>query len=543
MKDLLLVIAFFTSLLTYSQVEFTRADTLRGSITPERAWWNVTYYDLDVKVNPSEKSISGSNVITYEVLESFQVMQIDLQSPMKIDNIIQDGENISFTSDGNAHFLELKKPQIRNEKNKIEIHFSGKPRIAKRPPWDGGFTWTKDNRGKDWVANANQGIGSSVWWPLKDHPSEEPDDGMTIAVTAPNHLMDVSNGQLKKVTDNNDNTKTWVWEVVNPINAYGVNVSIGDYVHFGETYQGEAGPLKMDYYVLPDYEKEARKQFKQAPMMIEAFEYWYGPYPFYEDGYKLIHVPYLGMEHQSSVTYGNGFVNGYLGNDLSESGWGLKFDFILIHESAHEWFANSITNHDVADMWIHEGFTCYSETLYLDYHFGKKASSEYVIGLRNKIVNDRPIIGTYGVNSPGSIDIYYKGANILHTIRQMIDNDRKWRKILRGLNKTFRHQIVTSKQIENYICKHSSLGLSKFWEQYLRTTMIPKIEYEIEGNRVHYRYVDIVDGFDMEVIAYINGKKTWLSPTDQWQTKKISKPIDAFEIKKDFYVIAEAVSK
>ena len=543
MKDLLLVIAFFTSLLTYSQVEFTRADTLRGSIMPERAWWNVTYYDLDVKVNPSEKSISGSNVITYEVLESFQVMQIDLQSPMKIDNIIQDGENISFTSDGNAHFLELKKPQIRNEKNKIEIHFSGKPRIAKRPPWDGGFTWTKDNRGKDWVANANQGIGSSVWWPLKDHPSEEPDDGMTIAVTAPHDLMDVSNGQLKEVTENNDNTKTWVWEVVNPINAYGVNVSIGDYVHFGETYQGEAGPLKMDYYVLPDYEKEARKQFKQAPMMIEAFEYWYGPYPFYEDGYKLIHVPYLGMEHQSSVTYGNGFVNGYLGNDLSESGWGLKFDFILIHESAHEWFANSITNHDVADMWIHEGFTCYSETLYLDYHFGKKASSEYVIGLRNKIVNDRPIIGTYGVNSPGSIDIYYKGANILHTIRQMIDNDRKWQKILRGLNKTFRHQIVTSKQIENYICKHSSLGLSKFWEQYLRTTMIPKIEYKIDGKRVHYRYVDIVDGFDMEVIAYINGKKTWLSPTDQWQTKKTSKPIDAFEIKKDFYVIAEAVSK
>lgn len=543
MKDLLLVIAFFTSLLTYSQVEFTRADTLRGSITPERAWWNVTYYDLDVKVNPSEKSISGSNVITYEVLESFQVMQIDLQPPMKIDNIVQDGESISFTTDGNAHFLELKKPQIRNEKNKIEIHFSGKPRIAKRPPWDGGFTWTKDSRGKDWVANANQGIGSSVWWPLKDHPSEEPDDGMTIAVTAPNHLMDVSNGQLKEVTENNDNTKTWVWEVVNPINAYGVNVSIGDYVHFGETYQGEAGPLKMDYYVLPDYEKEARKQFKQAPMMIEAFEYWYGPYPFYEDGYKLIHVPYLGMEHQSSVTYGNGFVNGYLGNDLSESGWGLKFDFILIHESAHEWFANSITNHDVADMWIHEGFTCYSETLYLDYHFGKKASSEYVIGLRNKIVNDRPIIGTYGVNSPGSIDIYYKGANILHTIRQMIDNDRKWRKILRGLNKTFRHQIVTSKQIENYICKHSSLGLSKFWEQYLRTTMIPKIEYKIDGKRVHYRYVDIVDGFDMEVIAYINGKKTWLSPTDQWQTKKTSKPINSFEIKKDFYVIAEAVSK
>jgi len=350
MKNFLFAIAVFTSLLTHSQEPFTRADTLRGSITPERAWWNVTYYDLDVTVNPAEKSISGSNVITYEVLEPFQVMQIDLQPPMKIDNVLQDGERISFTSEGNAHFLQLKKPQVRHTKNKIEIHFSGKPRIAKRPPWDGGFTWVKDQRGNDWVANANQGIGSSVWWPLKDHPSEEPDDGMTIAVSAPEDLMDVSNGQLKKVIENNDHTKTWVWEVVNPINAYGVNVSIGNYVHFGETYQGENGPLKMDYYVLPDDEEDARKQFKQAPMMIEAFEYWYGPYPFYEDGYKLVQVPYLGMEHQSSVTYGNGFVNGYLGNDLSGSGWGLKFDFILIHESAHEWFANSITNHDVADI-------------------------------------------------------------------------------------------------------------------------------------------------------------------------------------------------
>lgn len=542
MKNTLLLLSFFiVSTLGLAQERFTRADTLRGSITPERAWWNVLHYDLDVKVDPETQSISGKNTIEYEVLEAYQRMQIDLQKPMKIDKVVQDGQIIEFTSEGDAHFLELKKTQNPETKNKIEIHFSGKPIIAKRPPWDGGLTWTKDSQGNPWIANSNQGIGASVWWPLKDHPTEEPDNGMRIAVTTPPNLMDISNGQLKKVIENSDGTKTWVWEVANPINAYGVNISVGNYVHFGEIYEGENGPLQMDYYVLPQYREEAEKQFKQAPMMIEAFEHWYGPYPFYEDGYKLVHVPYLGMEHQSSVTYGNGFINGYLGSDLSDSGWGLKFDFILIHESAHEWFANSITNHDVADMWVHEGFTCYSENLYLDYHFGKKASSEYVIGLRKKIFNDRPMIGIYGVNKGGSSDIYYKGANILHTIRAMLDNDKKWRKILRGINETYRHQIVTSEQIERYICKHSSLGLGKFWDQYLRTTMIPKLEYKIDGKRIHYRFVDIVEGFDMPLVLEINGKEKWVIPNSEWKSTKISKPIATFKVKEDFYVYSEEI--
>ena len=541
MKNLLLLFFITISLCSFSQENFTRADTLKGSITPERAWWNVTYYDLKVAVYPSEKTISGSNTISYKVLESKQVMQIDLQSPMSIDSIIQDGQDISFSSDGNAHFLKLQKEQQKGKENKVTIYFSGKPRVAKRPPWDGGFTWTKDSNGQDFIANSNQGIGASIWWPLKDHPSEEPDNGMTISLTAPKDLMDVSNGKLKEVIEN-DSTKTWVWEVVNPINAYGVNISIGDYVHFGEKYKGENGLLDMDYYVLQENEEKARKQFKQAPMMMEAFEYWYGPYPFYEDGYKLVEAPYLGMEHQSSVTYGNGFENGYLGSDLSGSGWGLKFDFILIHESAHEWFANNITNHDVADMWIHEGFTCNSENLFLDYFYGKKASSEYVIGLRNKILNDSPMIGTYNVDSRGSNDIYYKGANILHTLRQVIDNDKKWRKILRGLNKDFYHQIVTSKQVEDYIATKSGRDLSAFWNQYLRTTKIPKVEYQVEGKELKYRYVNIIKDFDMPVITLINGKETWIKPTDHWKTKKVSKSIESVEIKTDFYVNSENLS-
>ncbi|SDW56474.1 M1 family metallopeptidase [Aequorivita viscosa] len=518
--------------------EFTRADTLRGSITPERAWWDVTHYDLKVTVNPSEKTIEGSNTITYKVTKPHNIMQIDLQAPMRIDKAIQNGQDISFTSEGNAHFLELQQPQELGEEQNITLFFSGKPKVARRPPWDGGFTWTTDNNGKDFIATSNQGIGASVWWPLKDHPADEPDNGVTVSVTTPKNLMNVGNGRLLKVIEN-ENSKTWVWNVLNPINTYGVNMNIGDYMHWKETFKGEKGPLNIDYYVLRENEAKGKKQFKQVPMMIEAFEHWFGPYPFYEDGFKIVEAPYLGMEHQSSVTYGNGFKNGYLGRDLSGSGWGMKFDFIIIHESGHEWFANNITNKDVADMWIHEGFTCYSENLYVDYYFGKKASSEYVIGLRKNILNDRPIIGDYNVNSRGSNDIYYKGANVLHTVRQLIENDKKWRKILRGLNKTFYHQTVTTKQVEEYISKESKIDLTEFWNQYLRTTDIPKVEYEVNGKELKFRYVNIVENFDMPVIAIINGKEKWIYPTATWKTLETPKPIETFEIKKDFYVDSE----
>lgn len=537
MKNYLYLLIILFNFSTVAQ-EFTRADTLRGSITPERAWWDVTHYDLKVTVNPSEESITGSNTISYKVLKPNSTMQIDLQPPMTIEKVIQNGQEISYTDDGNAHFLKLRQPQVKGKEYQLTIFFSGKPRVAKRPPWDGGFTWAKDSNGKDFIANSNQGIGASIWWPLKDHPSDEPDRGVTMEVTTPKDLMDVSNGRLKKVIEN-ENTKTWFWEVVNPINTYGVNINIGDYVHWGEIYNGEKGPLDIGYYVLRENEAKGKKQFKQVPKMIEAFEYWFGPYPFYEDGYKLVEVPYLGMEHQSSITYGNGFENGYLGRDLSGSGWGLKFDFIIIHESAHEWFANNITNKDVADMWIHEGFTCYAENLYLDYYFGKKASSEYVIGLRKNILNDSPIIGQYNVDSRGSSDIYYKGANILHTIRQLIDNDKKWRNILRGLNKTFYHQTVTTKQVEDFISEESGIDLSVFWDQYLRTTKIPEIEYEVVGNNVKYRYVNILKNFEMPVISVINGKEKWIHPTATWKTLEFSKPIKTFEIKRDFYVNSE----
>nr|WP_320023682.1 M1 family metallopeptidase [uncultured Draconibacterium sp.] len=353
------------------KTNFTHQDSLRGSITPERVWWDLTYYHLNVKVDPADSTISGSNLIQYKVLESNQLMQIDLQPPMTISRISQNGKSLDYTKDGNAWFVTLEKMQKTNDVNELLVEYSGKPKISKRPPWDGGLSWRKDENGNDWIVNTNQGDGASLWWPCKDHPYDEP-DSMLISVTFPDHLMDVSNGRLRGVEQNADGTKTAHWFVSNPINNYGVNINIGNYAHWHEVFKGENGDLDCNYWVLKQNLEKAKEHFKQAPMMLEAFEHWFGPYPFYKDGYKLVEVPYPGMEHQSSVTYGNGYRNGYGGRDISYSGWGFKFDFIIIHESGHEWFANSITNWDEADMWIHESFTNYSENLFVEYYWGKK---------------------------------------------------------------------------------------------------------------------------------------------------------------------------
>lgn len=518
---------------------FTLQDTLRGSITPERAWWDLNFYHLKVDVNPDDKFISGSNVIRYEVLKPYQKLQVDLQAPLKIDKVTQDGETLQIESVGNAHFVTLNKPQVSGQTNEVIVYYSGHPKEAVKAPWDGGLSWKKDASGQHFVATSCQGLGASVWWPNKDHMYDEV-DSMKISVTVPEDLMDVSNGQLIGVDHNpEEKTKTYHWSVVNPINNYGVNLNIGDYVHFDDTFNGEKGELKLDFYVLKPNLEKAKKQFKQAAKMLEAFEYWFGPYPFYEDGFKLVEVPYLGMEHQSSVTYGNGYENGYLGRDVSGSGWGLKFDFIIIHESGHEWFANNITYKDIADMWIHESFTSYSENLYVDYYFGKKASSEYVIGVRKNIANDSPIIGQYNVNSSGSADMYYKGANMLHTLRQLIDDDQKWRSILRGLNTEFYHQTVTTAQIEGYISEKSGIDLRPFFNQYLRTVKIPKLQLKVSGKALKYRYVNIVENFDMPVRIDINGQTQWIQPEAKWQKLKASGAIERLEVDQNFYIESE----
>lgn len=513
---------------------FTRQDTLRGSITPERVWWDLTYYHLDIKVKPDEKYISGKNTIQYKVLENNSVMQIDLQPPLKITKAVQNNKELNIRHDGNAHFITLKDPQKINDINSIDVHYEGHPREAVRAPWDGGISWKKDENGNHFIASSCQGLGASVWWPCKDHMYDEV-DSMLISVNVPSKLMDVSNGRLRGVEQYGD-TKTYHWIVKNPINNYGVNINIGDYAHFSEIFDGENGNLDMDYYVLKDNLEKAKVHFKDAPKMMKAFEHWFGPYPFYKDSYKLVEVPYLGMEHQSSVTYGNKYMQGYLGKDLSGTGWGLKFDFIIIHESGHEWFANNITYIDIADMWIHESFTNYSESLFLEYYYGKEAGAEYVIGTRKGIQNDRPIIGYYHVNTEGSADMYPKGGNMLHTLRQLVEDDEKWRQILRGLNRTFYHQTVTTQQIENYMSEKTGIDLTEFFNQYLRTTKIPTLEYTIKNKELKYRWTNIIDKFDMPIQVSIDGKEEWLFPKAEWKTKILDSKNVSFEIDPDFYV-------
>ncbi|MDA9257943.1 M1 family metallopeptidase [Flavobacteriaceae bacterium] len=539
----ILILLLLSPVILFSQgimddkTEFSRQDTLRGSITKERSWWDLNRYHLDISVKPEEKFISGSNKISYTVLKSHDLMQIDLQTPLILTKAIQDNSELEIIHDGNAHFIKLKKKQNVGSKEELIVYYEGNPRVAVRAPWDGGISWEKDKNGNHFIASSCQGLGASVWWPNKDHMYDEP-ESMLMSVNVPKGLTNVSNGRLVKIDKMSDST-TFHWEVVNPINNYGVNINIGDYVNFSEIYEGEKGDLDMDYYVLSYNLEKAKVHFVDAIKTMQAFEYWFGPYPFYEDSFKLVEAPYLGMEHQSSVTYGNKYRKGYLGRDLSGTGWGLKFDYIIIHETGHEWFANNITYKDIADMWVHEGFTTYSENLFVDYHFGKKASSEYVIGTRRGIGNKKPIIGPYNVNKGGSGDMYSKGANLLHTLRQVAGNDKVWRNVLRGLNKDFYHKTVTTYEIENYISEKMKINLKPFFNQYLRDIRIPVLEHNLIDGKMSFRWNNVIEGFKMPIDLIVtdhiagNEEKIRIFPTQKWKSKKLKGSI---EIDKNYYV-------
>jgi aminopeptidase N len=527
-----------------TSAHFTHADTLRGSNTPERAWWDATFYDLHVKVDPSDSSVTGHNGITYRVLRAPREMQIDLQVPLEVDSMVQDGRRLTYRRDGNAFFTRPTAPQTVGSSRTVTVYYHGKPRVAKRAPWDGGFVWARDTAGNQWIATAVEGLGASAYWPNKDLEADEP-DSQRIAITVPSSLMDVSNGRLRKVTQNPDSTTTYEWFVRNPINNYDVAVNAAVYAHFSETYSGESGPLTLDFYPLKYNLEKAKSQFVQARPMLACFEHWFGPYPWYRDGYKLVETPHLGMEHQSAVAYGNHYENGYLGRDLSKTGWGLKWDFIIVHESAHEWWGNSLTAKDHADMWIHESFANYAENLYTECQDGKAAGAAYVIGTRKLIRNDKPIVGHFNVNNEGSGDMYYKGGNMLHTIRQIVNNDEKWRGILRGLQKTFRHQVVSGKQLEGYISARAGIDLSKVFDEYLTTTMIPTLEYRINGTELSYRWSNVVPGFAMPVkVSLTDGAMSFIRPTGTWKTATLHlKSPETFHVDENFYVNTRDVNK
>ena len=515
----------------------TQQEVLRGSITPEREWWDVLHYHLSVEFMPETRRLKGSNAITFKAVKSGKKMQIDLQPPLAITKVVHGAAELKFEREGNVFWVMFEKDLSQGAKEKIEVFYEGVPVVSRNPPWVGGITWGRDDLGEHFIVTTCQGIGASIWWPNKDHGADEPDRGMKISVTVPERLTAVANGRLKKTDhDAAAKKKTFHWEVLNPINNYGVNVNIGNYVNFSEKYKGKGGVLDLDYWVLAHQKDAAMKWFKEVPRTIEAFEHWFGKYPFYEDSFKLVSVSYPGMEHQSSVTYGNWFQNGYLARDPCSCGVGFKFDFIIVHESGHEWFGNNISMKDAADMWIHEGFTNYSENLFVEYHFGKKDAEDYVVGTRRGIRNDRPVIGTYNSNRSGSGDMYPKGGNMLHTIRHIINDDAKWLSILRGLNTDFWHQTVTTQQIESYITKKAGIDLSKVFDQYLRTTMIPVLKYKLNGKSVSFKYDQVVKGFAMPIRVTINGKEVTLTPTEVDQTLEFTEEIKTFEVNRNFYV-------
>ncbi|OPB94987.1 peptidase M1 [Elizabethkingia meningoseptica] len=499
---------------------FSKQDSLFGSNTKYRDFWDVKKYDIEAEPNFAQKSVKGNNRISFTITRDVKnpTFQIDIQQPMKTSNVMSDFEISSQKREGNFLFIQAAGSFKKGDEHFISLDFEGNPVIAIRAPWDGGWVFTKDATGKPWMTTATEDIGTSVWLPIKDYWGDEPDNGVTFTLTSPKDLVGVSNGRLvDQRTENGKNVS--VWEVKNPINDYSITPYVGNYVHFGDTFDGEKGKLSLDYYVIKENLDKAKKQFEQVKPMLKAFEYWFGPYPFYEDGYKLVETPHLGMEHQSAVAYGNKYQNGYLGRDLSGTGVGKKFDFIIIHESGHEWFANNITAQDTADMWIHESFTCYSETLYADYVFGKEDGNTYLIGQRHNIQNDVPIIPAFGVRAHGSGDMYYKGASMLHTIRQVINDDEKFRQILRGLGKEFYHQTVTGKQIQDYINQKSGIDFSSVFTQYLTTVTIPKLEYKQDGKKLSFRWTNTVKGFNLPV--RLKNSKTVITPSDEWKTIKL----------------------
>lgn len=486
---------------------YTKADSLRGELTPLRTCYDIKYYFLDVEVDIDNRFISGTNLFLFEATQDFDRLQFDLFDNLSIDEIEYHGQMLSFQREYNAVFVDFPDVIEKGKLDSFTVKYSGHPITATRAPWDGGFDWKKDSNGKHWVATACQGLGASAWWPNKDHQSDEV-DSMLLAVTVPRDLMNVSNGRLVKTEQPTIDTKKYYWKIHYPINNYNVALNIGDYEHFHEEYVGEQGKLDLDFYVLKENIGKISHLQQNVHSTLQAFEYWFGPYPFYKDGYKIVETAHLGMEHQSAIAYGNKYQNGYLGKDNSGTGWGLDWDFIIVHETGHEWFGNNITAKDLADMWIHESFTNYSESLFIDYFYGKEAGQEYLYGNRSGILNDSPLQGPFSVNQSGSGDMYLKGGVFHNMVRTIIEDDEKWRSILRSLNETFNLQTVDYDDIVNFMSEKSEMDLTKIFEQYIKHAGIPTLEIAfMEDGNTYARWKADVENFHMPIHLGIAGQE------------------------------------
>ncbi|SHJ22115.1 M1 family metallopeptidase [Flavobacterium haoranii] len=526
-------------LLVFQQISaqnFTRRDSLHGGLRYERVCYDVLRYDLNITINPTERSIVGYNDITFKIEEATQKIQVDLFENMKVDSIKWNDKSLKYTREFDAVFIDFDHLLPLNSTEKIRFYYSGNPLVAKYAPWDGGFVFSKDKNNKDFIAVAVQGTGASLWYPVKDSQTDEPNNGASIKVAVPNGLINVSNGRFKGSQDLGNGYTRWDWEVKNPINNYDITVNIADYVHFHDTFNG----LDLDYYVLRENEETAKKHFDEdVKTMFQCFNSKFGKYPFWEDGYKLVETPYLGMEHQSAVAYGNKYRKGYLGNDLSGSGIGMGFDYIIIHETGHEWFGNSITSKDIADMWIHEGFTTYSETVFVECTKGYEAALKYVNGQARRVSNDKPIIGHFGVNNEGSGDMYYKGSLMLNTLRHVINDDEKWWELILKYSETFKKKIIDTPTVIQFFNKESGMDLTPIFKQYLETTTIPTLAYKTEKDNFYYYWKDVNPDFNMPIDIEYGNKIVRLYPTTKEQKIKLKrlKKSDSYQINDNKFFI------
>ena len=540
---LLIIFSFFIVNFTFSQ-DFTKKDSLRGELTNFRTCYDVTFYNLNVTIDDKEKFIERSfNEISFVVKSDFQTLQIDLALNMEILLIQFEDQELHYTRQFDAVFIDFPRLLKAGEESKIKVWYDGHPRKAVNAPWDGGFSWKKDKNNNPWIGVSCQGLGASVWWPCKDHQSDEP-DSMRITVSARKPLQIICNGNLRSETTTwsnylQDSLNRSEWFVSYPINNYNVTLNIGDYVHFQDQYISGEDTLDLSYYVLSYNEEKAKIHFEQVKPMMECFERFLGKYPFWDDGYALVETPYLGMEHQSAIAYGNDYLPGYRGS-LGYSG-GLEFDYIIIHETGHEWWGNSITTNDIADMWIHEGFCTYSEALYVECIYGHDQMLEYVNNQKRFIRNKSPIVGCYHVNHQGSGDMYQKASVMLHTLRTLIKDDQLWFSIIREISDKYKYKTINASDIMTFIMQRTEKDLTVFFSQYLNNAKLPEFQYQLikEGRNttVKYRW-EAIDMFDMPLLVNSGNEDFWIYPNNSWKEMSLGK-IDSreFLVKEDLFLL------
>lgn len=504
-----------------------------ASLPATYKWWNLLHYSISIQPDYTNKFLRGTNEIKFSSITAGRSLVLLLQDPMRIVSVTWKGQSLEFAKEGDARYT-ISFPHLieAGGEETIRVVFEGKPTVAKDPPVDNGWIWTVDQRNRPWMSVSCEGSGASIWLPCKEVLYDEPDEGVRFTITVPTALTAVANGRLVAKKKNKDHTTTFTWQVTSPINNYNIIPYIGYYKTWHRTYKGVKGNLDCDYWVLDYNLAKGKQHFLQADTMLRAFEYWMGPYPFYADSYKLVEAPMPGMEHQSAVAYGNGFQNGYRGKDfISRSGWGLKWDFMLVHESGHEWFGNSVTSSNYGDSWIHEGFTKYLEVLYTSFVYGIEAGNDYAIGTWYRIKNDEPILGN------NTSDKYYKGGAMLHMIRQIV-GDTVFRKMLTGLQHDFYHQTVATRQVLDKMNVYTGNNFDRIYQQYLETTQVPVFHYRFADGGVYYRWENCVRGFNMPLAFSIDNQvKWWVHPTEEWQhlPLRIQQP-DQFRVDRNFYI-------